>query len=100
MVQAKNQLVTLLPSVITVPCVLHILNNVTRDILKEKAAADLINGAVALSTFFRSSSRWSTILHEWGTQNKCALTVFILHKNKMILNGRTAAVDFFKRSFL
>lgn len=65
----KRKLVAAVPNMTDVPCVLHIINLINKDVVNHISMTDLYKGACKISEHFRRSY-WSTKLVEWGKSNK------------------------------
>lgn len=66
----KVNIVKEIGSMCALPCVLHILNLISKDVINHDSMQDLRKGATTVSTYFRKSHYWADKLKEWGEQNK------------------------------
>lgn len=59
-------------SITPLPCVLHVLNLVSKDVVNHSMPEmkDMKNGATTVSTFFRKSHYWGNFLKDWGEEKK------------------------------
>lgn len=70
MVSAKKKMIDKIPALISVPCMLHLLNLVTKDILGDESIKEIVALASRISAHFRRAHVWGDHLRKWAEETK------------------------------